>query len=67
MSELESKIISGESTQSAVRYTNTLPYQLTHTHTQIHNEMVKKQLENDNLQHTLDIEKGQLDQKKRVH
>ena len=34
---------------------------------QMHSELVRKQLENDNLQHTLDFEKTQLDQQKKVH
>lgn len=50
VSELESDIISGETTQSA-----------------LHNEQVKKQLEIDNVQHTLDIEKETLEQKKRSY
>lgn len=33
---------------------------------QLYNEQVRKQFEIDNLQHTLDIEKGALDQKKKV-
>lgn len=47
ISEIESKIISGETTQSA-----------------LHNEQVKKQLEIENVEHTLDIEKAALERRK---
>ena len=85
LSELERKIISGESTQSTVSQLHVhvpplyihgtarlyilcpLPFTPSSPSSQMHNEQVKKQLETDNLQHSLDIEKGQLEQQKRVY
>lgn len=67
-SELENQTISMDDAQSTVSWqlkTNTyLPIWIISF--QLHNEQVRKQFEIDNLQHTLDIEKGALDQKKKV-
>lgn len=70
-SELENQTISMDDAQSTVSwgvdFSGNLYCLLARMFTlQLHSEQVRKQFEIDNLQHTLDIEKGALDQMKKV-